>query len=44
MRKNIFPNDGKIDGIRPSQEVLSLMKKMLQIDQKKRIGWRELIE
>jgi serine/threonine protein kinase len=34
MSTDIFPNGGKISGIKPSEQVLDLMKKILVIDQK----------
>lgn len=43
IEKNIFPNNGQIKGYRPSEPVLSLMKKILVIDQRNRMGWEELI-
>jgi regulator of sirC expression with transglutaminase-like and TPR domain len=43
MAKNIFPNGGKIGGIKPSNEALDLMKKILKIDQKERLSWEELL-
>lgn len=43
MKKNIFPNNGKINGVTPSPEMLNLLKKLLVVDQKYRINWMELI-
>ena len=43
LKKDIFPNGGKINGILPSKEVLDLLKKLLVIDQRARIGWKDLI-
>lgn len=44
IKKNIFPNDGKINGFRPSPEVLSLLKRLLVVDHRQRIDWKELIK
>lgn len=43
MKKDIFPDGGKINGIRPSKEVLDALKKILTVDHHKRLGWEELI-
>ena len=43
INTNIFPNGGKIEGIKPSDEVLDFMKGTLEVNQKKRMGWKELI-
>lgn len=43
VTKDIFPNGGKINGIKPSDEVLNVLKKMLIVDHNKRLGWEELI-
>lgn len=42
-KKNIFGNNGKVDGIKPSPAVLNVLKKMLCIDPAQRIGWNELV-
>lgn len=39
VSKDIFPNGGKINGIKPSNEVLDVLKKMLIVDHNKRLGW-----
>lgn len=43
IKKEIFPNGGKINGVLPSKEALTLLKSLLVIDQHKRLGWEELI-
>lgn len=32
IKKDIFPFGGKIGGIKPSEEVITLLKKMLTVD------------
>jgi serine/threonine protein kinase len=44
INKNIFPSGGNIHGVLPSQPVLDLLKKLLVVDQHKRISWGELIK
>ena len=44
IKKDIFPNGGKIKGILPSKPVLDLLKKLLVIDHRNRIGWKNLID
>lgn len=39
MQKDIFPNGGKIGGIKPSEPVLDLMKKILVKEQEYRLTW-----
>lgn len=39
IKKDIFPNNGKVFGFRPCDAVLNLMKKILVIDQRKRMDW-----
>jgi len=39
IKKDIFPNGGKIGGFKPSDEVISLLKKMLTVDHFKRLNW-----
>lgn len=39
IEKNIFPNDGFVNGYKPTEPVLELMKKILVVDQKKRMDW-----
>lgn len=34
MSKNIFPQGGKIAGVKPSDEMLDFMKKILVVNQK----------
>lgn len=43
IKKEIFPNGGKINGVLPSKEALTLLKNLLVVDQHKRMGWEELI-
>jgi non-specific serine/threonine protein kinase len=44
LAKDIFPNNGVINGVKPSRELLSLLKRLIIIDSKKRLGWQELIK
>ena len=44
LQKNIFPNEGFVNGYKPTAPVLKLMKKMLAIDHKSRLDWEELIK
>lgn len=44
ISKNIFPNGGKIGGIKPSDKLLDFMKKVLVIDQKYRMNWKEFLD
>jgi hypothetical protein len=44
IKKNIFPNEGKVNNIKPSAEVLDLLKKLLVVDQGQRLDWKELTE
>ncbi len=39
VTKDIFPNGGKINGVKPSDDVLNVLKKMLIVDHHKRLGW-----
>ena len=39
IKKEIFPNGGKINGVMPSKEALTLLKRLLVVDQTKRMGW-----
>ena len=39
IKKEIFPNGGKINGVLPSKEALTLLKRLLVVDQTKRMGW-----
>lgn len=43
IEKNIFPNNGNINGVKPSDQVLNLMKKILVVDQRHRMDWEELV-
>lgn len=40
LKKDIFPNGGKFNNVSPSKPVLQLLRKLLVVDQKARIGWR----
>jgi serine/threonine-protein kinase ULK/ATG1 len=44
IKRNIFPDGGRVNGVRPSQPVLDLLKRMIVVDQQKRIDWGELIQ
>lgn len=44
INKNIFPNGGKIGGVKPSDRVLDFMKKILVIEQKYRMNWKEFLD
>ena len=39
VTKDIFPNGGKVNGYKPSLDVISLMKQILVIDQAHRLSW-----
>lgn len=39
VNKDIFPNGGRVNGCKPSQEVIALMKQILVIDQDYRMSW-----
>lgn len=39
LKKDIFPSGGKIGGFKPSEDVISLLKKMLTVDHVKRLNW-----
>lgn len=39
VTKDIFPDGGKINGVKPSDDVLNVLKKMLIVDHHKRLGW-----
>lgn len=43
LKKDIFPNGGKVNGTLPSKPVLELMKKLLTIDHHQRLDWKELV-
>ena len=40
INKNIFPNGGKIAGMKPSEKMLDFMKRILVIDQEYRMNWK----
>ena len=44
ISKNIFPNGGKIGQVKPSDRILDFMKKILVIDQKYRMNWKEFLD
>lgn len=44
VNKDIFPNGGKVNGYKPTPEVVALMKQILVIDQDYRMSWEELID
>ena len=44
ISKNIFPDNGKIDGRVPSPDLLDFLKKVLVINQKQRLNWKQLLE
>lgn len=39
LNKDIFPNGGRINGVKPSPEIIALMKQILVIDQDYRMSW-----
>jgi hypothetical protein len=39
INKNIFPNNGLIDGIKPSKGLLDVLQKMIVVDHHKRLSW-----
>lgn len=44
ISKDIFPNDGKVNGYRASPRMIALIKELLVIDQEKRLSWRQLLD
>lgn len=44
MSKNIFPHGGKLAGVKPSEELLDFMKRILKVEQKERMNWKEFLE
>ena len=44
LSKDIFPNEGKIKGIKPSKGMIDLMKRLLVVDQDERMNWKQLLD